>query len=131
MKIEPARRAIALGILEKLCQHLRCITADVVFEALAAHGFGEDERVRLTGAIIRTASARRWIFKTSHYINSVKNNSNLQILWQSALLDNGLKRGLTAQAIAAQYQTWEQQGLKIPHFLAFDFEQTKGKNVSA
>ena len=69
----------ALRILKGLAQRLFSLTADIFYDALDEAGFNDDEKTRLVGACIRTASSRGWITRTDYSTKSRRNNSNLQI----------------------------------------------------
>ena len=53
---EKLRRADALEILEAMCRHNRAITADMLYATLEYAEYSEDERMRLLGGLIRSAS---------------------------------------------------------------------------
>jgi hypothetical protein len=100
-------RLEALSLLRKLCETLPALTADIFYQTLREGGFTELDAVRVCGAAIRTASSRGWLVKTSLCVNSVRNHSNLQNVWQSRLF-----RGDTlAQAALTN---WERKGFRVP-----------------
>jgi len=86
---------------------LPALNADIYYQKLRDSGFTEFDAVKVTGACIRTASANGWMLKTSLCVNSAKNHSNLQKVWQSRLF----KDGRDAKAAIA---TWEQRGFRVP-----------------
>ena len=99
-------RQLALAILKELLTELPCLNADIYYQKLRDSGFTEFDAVKVTGACIRTASANGWMLKTSLCINSAKNHSNLQKVWQSRLF-----KGRDAKAALA---AWEAKGFRVP-----------------
>lgn len=121
--ITESRRREALDTLENLARHLKALNADIVFEALKRGGFNEYELVRLTGALIRTASARRWIVRTGYSIQSQKNHSNLLNVWASRIFGRARDGGAIADAaIQDEFNTWRDAGVQEIHELAAKWE---------
>jgi hypothetical protein len=46
------------------------------------NGFTNDDAGRMIGSLIRTASRNGWIEKTDNWTQSVRNRSNIQIIWR-------------------------------------------------
>ena len=78
-------RERALSILREILRKQQEFVADDLYRALKDAGFSEDDRVRLIGACIRTASARDWATKTDRAQMSQRQGSNAQFLWISNL----------------------------------------------
>lgn len=123
-KINRERRQEALDTLEHLSRHLKAIDADIVFEALKEQGFDEIERVQLTGAIMRSASAKGWIARTDYSVRSKKNHSNLQSVWCSLIFKKA-KDGaeIPDAAVKREYERWESQGFTVHHLKAMYWER--------
>lgn len=101
------RRAQALEILVSLLRSLRGITADIFFIAIREAGFSEDEAVKYTGAVMRTASARGYMEKTPFSKPSKRNSSNLQSVW----LSKTFVPGIAAQQASVD---WAKKGFEAP-----------------
>ena len=80
---ETIRRTEALRLLEQLLRHNRAITADMLYVTLEYAEYTEDERMRLMGGLIRSASSYGWATKTFVSIRSQRNSSNAASLWHS------------------------------------------------
>ena len=99
-------RQQALGILKGLLTELPALTADIYYAKLRESGFTEFDAVKVCGACIRTASSNGWAVRTNLCVNSAKNHSNLQKVWQSRLFKGkDGKAGLAA---------WEAKGFRVP-----------------
>jgi len=99
-------RLLALAILKELLAELPALTADIYYAKLRESGFTESDAVKVCGACIRTASSNGWAVKTNLCVNSAKNHSNLQKVWQSRLF-----KGNDAKAALA---AWEAKGFRVP-----------------
>lgn len=119
-------RLEALRILKGLAQHLYSLTADIFYDALHEEGFNDDEKVRLVGACIRTASSRGWITRTEYSTKSRRNSSNLQTVWRSDIFRQRNGGGeLEESDIRAAYNHWQAKGHKIPDHLVVAWEQVE------
>ena len=101
------RREQALEILKGLLRTLRGITADNFYAAIREGGFTEEEAVKYTGAVMRTASAKDYMEKTPFSKPSKRNGSNLQRVWLSKLFVD------TDEAEAVR-KKWIKRGLIPP-----------------
>ena len=101
------RRAQALEILLNLLRTLQGITADVFYAPIREAGFTEEEAVKYTGAVMRTASANGHMEKTPFSKPSKRNSSNLQSVWVSKLFEN------TDEAQATN-DHWRAKGYDLP-----------------
>ena len=117
-KLSDQTRCEALQILKKLCQRLRSITADIFFHALHENGFSDDEKVRLTGPCMRTASSRGWITRTECSIRSKRNHSNLQTVWMSCIFRKGEYGEISTEEVESEYKHWQGRGHIVPDKLA-------------
>ena len=117
-KLSYQTRLEALRILKRLCQRLRSVSADIFYDSLYQKGFSEDERTRLTGPCMRTASSRGWITKTECSIRSKRNHSNLQTAWLSNIFKQG-ERGqkIPDEVIEQEYELWKSRGHIVPDAL--------------
>jgi len=132
MEIPELRRNEALNVLEHLCRHLRAITADIFFAGLLRKGFTQAEVCRLTGGIMRTGSAKGWIAKTGHSMNSKKNRSNLQNVWASRIFGKASHGGqIRDEKIAEEYEKWKDAGIQEAHEIAIFWEWVESfrKNI--
>lgn len=108
-------RLEALRILKSLSQRLYSLTADIFYDALHEAGFTDDEKVRLVGACIRTASSRGWIVRTDYSIKSKRNSSNLQSIWKSKIFKQRNGGGeLDESEIQTEYNRWRDKGIHVP-----------------
>lgn len=109
---EKLRRADALEILEGMCRHNRAITADMLYATLEYAEYSEDERMRLLGGLIRSASSYGWIRKTFVSVRSLRNSSNCGSLWHSNIYgrqSNG--RGISEDVLDREHAKWEAAGM--------------------
>ncbi len=101
------RREQALEILKGLLRTLRGITADVFYAAIREDGFSEEEAVKYTGGVMRSASAKGHMEKTPFSQPSKRNSSNLQSVWLSKLFEG------TEEAEAVR-ESWIKKGFNLP-----------------
>jgi len=115
MKKTSERREQALGILKELLRNLKGITADIFYAALREADFGENEAVRFTGAVMRTASAKGLMEKTIYSQPSQRNSSNLQYVWLSHLYEDSEMSNMV-------WEYWHDKGFKMPQHEASQWE---------
>jgi hypothetical protein len=80
--ISQSRRGQALKVLRAQLLPNEPFTGDILHDALLRNGFANDEAGKLIGSLIRTASSNGWIKKTDQWIQSKRNNSNIQMIWE-------------------------------------------------
>jgi len=122
-KDQNPRRIDALRVLEHLLRHLKSITADILYVALRDADFSEDECVRFTGAILRTAKARGWSERTDFSVKSKRNHSNLHSVWLSRI--QGKKHNgkpIAEESIKREYSKWNRAGYNVPDHLAITWK---------
>ena len=129
MKIDEPnpRREEALDVLNQLSRRLRSITADLLYVSLIESGFSEDEACRMTGALIRTATARGWISKTDYAVKSQRNHSNLQSVYCSNIFGKRSDgKAIPKTEIRREYARWKSAGYRVPHemAIAWSFDRT-------
>lgn len=129
MKIDEPnpRRDEALDVLNQLTRRLRSITADLLYVSLIESGFSEDEACRMTGALIRTATARGWISKTDYAVKSQRNHSNLQSVYCSNIFGKTSDgKAIPKTEIKREYARWKSAGYRVPDemAIAWSFDRT-------
>ncbi len=125
------RRKEALAIVEHLARHLKAITADILYEALKRNEFDEDERVRFTGALMRTAASRGWLVRTSFSVRSQKNHSNLLNVWASSIYRKTKDgRFISEEDVASEMEAWREFGIQPACEMVATWELLAKPNVS-
>ena len=128
-KVSNERRQFGLTIVERLCRHVKAIDADLVYQSLLENGFTEDERARLTGALLKIAASRGWMSRTDYCVKSRRNASNLSRIFCSRIFKKDKTGGEIADdLIVKEYTKWQRAGFSINHLKAVDWER---QNVPA
>jgi hypothetical protein len=113
--VKPERRIEAMRLIESLLRHNEIITPDIVYETLAENGFNEDERMRLSGAILRTANANGWSERTCFSVRSTRNSSNSGSLWASLIYARKASgKTIAATVLEKENAKWTARGLIQP-----------------
>ena len=109
---ETIRRTEALGLLEQLLRHNRAITADMLYVTIEYAEYSEDERMRLMGGLIRSASSYGWAKKTFVSIRSQRNSSNAASLWHSNIFGKRASgKPIPESVLEREHAKWEAQGM--------------------
>ena len=82
-KIPQSRKLLALKILRTLLVSNEPFTGDILYDGLSKNGFSNEESGRLIGSLIRKAARKGWIKKTENWVQSKRNQSNIQIIWNT------------------------------------------------
>ncbi len=109
---ETIRRTEALALLEGLLRHNRAITADMLYVTLEYAEYTEDERMRLMGGLIRTASSYNWATKTFVGVRSTRNSSNAASLWHSNIFGRKASgKPIPESVLDREHAKWEAHGM--------------------
>jgi len=73
----------AQAIVEKIAKQKAFLSADDLYAALVSDGWDQFELYKVVGPAMRIAGASGMIEKTSQFVRSSRNHSQLQILWRS------------------------------------------------